>query len=113
MKDFVLDRSRWYRGQDNGARLLRAKDGMMCCLGLYLESCGVPHEELLEREYPSRVSGFIPEEAMWTVLSSDDLKVAWTNDDSALSDDDREPKLVELFARHGVNLTFVDGPVTA
>lgn len=121
MKKLVIDRSRWLRGEGaNDSALLRPKDQRMCCLGIYLQSCGVPADDLAGRKYPSSVHGTMAPEAAWTV-SNDPYRgpyaidnnpafavLATTNDNPKLAAREREQRITEVFAIHGVEVTFVD-----
>lgn len=130
MQKFTLDRSRWYRGKGpGGSALLRASDGKMCCLGLYLESCGVPHGELTWKVYPSGSKDRLPAEGQWLATDDDTRRtysvpsydkdstlptfasnfIAYTNDDRSIDDEEREKILTKAFAENGVEVTFVDG----
>jgi hypothetical protein len=131
MKKFTIDRTRWYRGQGPDESALRRKqDGCMCCLGLYLEACGVDPEGLTEKKYPSGVTALIPEEAQWLLakgarpakvaaLKADDpgladysatTLLATTNDDRKLSERVRENEVCALFAANGIEVSFTDTP---
>lgn len=76
MRNLVIDRSIWLRGEgEDESRLLRVADGKMCCVGIYLAACGVPSSQLEEVKCASEVRrkwGTVlvriptfPEEAQW------------------------------------------------
>lgn len=108
---FEIDRSRWHRGQGGeGSKLLR-QDDKMCCVGLYLESCGVPRAKLLDVAYASGV--VLPEQAKWLLDNSKNqcqypgTELAVRND--SFNDDDeksREEDIARLFAENDVEVTF-------
>lgn len=117
--EFVVQRSKWLRGQDDGALLLD-KHGSMCCLGFVAKQCGAADGHLRGRATPSCVAwsdhGAVAMEALngvltqpiyddWedTALSADAIPI---NDDPTLVDSEREAKLTALFAEHGYTLRF-------
>jgi hypothetical protein len=117
----VIDRSRWFCGRGPElSRLLRPTDKLMCCIGIYLESCGVPPEILSGQCYPTAtsVAAHVPEHARWLldpepldeVGQSDRTALAVTNDTKGLFRVEREQRIAEIFAKHDVEVVFVDGP---
>lgn len=91
----------------------------MCCVGLYLESCGVPAEKLTNQCYASsfHLIDLLPEETRWlnmgpafgSPVGNAGSCIAMTNDERGLSNAERERILTEKFAKGGVALRFV-GP---
>lgn len=127
MRDLVIDRNIWRRGQpDNGPSQLLRTDGKMCCMGIYLEACGFPREKLLEIGYPSvSHSRFpLPQEARWLIYNSsepqhqdnvNEYRLSKVNDrikpehiDITEYEQARESELVKLFKQHDVNITFIN-----
>jgi hypothetical protein len=126
---FTIDRSKWQRGPGE-SRLLNSH-GKMCCLGFYGEACGVPTDDLFGLAYPSEVrrsSHLLPtwltdvtdidEEygPVERVEDSDDvaelicLNDADPTDEEDVSDEaDRERRIAAIFAKHGVEVEFIDG----
>jgi hypothetical protein len=135
MQDFVLDRDRWLRGEDplsptdgGGSFLRRPRDGKMCCLGLYLESRGVPTQALEGVRYPNavRIQGLIPEDALWCSSTGElaedfclvheegptipnPFGIANINDDYTIPNSHREKAIADAFEKYGVRVIFVDG----
>lgn len=109
VKKLVIDRSRWLRGERHQpSKLLRAKDGKMCCLGFFGVACGVPQELLLEYAGPyssSKDGGIWPE---WC-SSGRCGRLYGPNDRKDLSDAARESEIARIFAEHGVEVVFTDG----
>lgn len=138
VKSFIIDRTNWLRGEGSKAsRLLRPTDEKMCCVGIYLKACGVPRDQLLDTaavESRRLVSGglsldsvsdtklaipILPEGASWL---RDDFKhcsgptpaasALYSMNDYQASDMPeryREEGIRNLFAKQGVEVTFVDG----
>lgn len=117
--EFVIPRDRWLRGEGDGGDvyLLRPADAKMCCLGIYLEACGAHASDLLNRRYPSSVSAPLPNAAEWLIErlsqlvrgdTAEAVKLANANDNSHLSEVDRESTVKKLFERRGIKVTFVD-----
>lgn len=126
VKKFVIERERWFRGRDNARLLVNvATDspdfGKMCCLGFFGIACGIDPEQLLGMGSPEDRK----EEpwSSWVLRENDETgyvedsrsinSLIAVNDDRKISDAARESRITELFAKHGVEVEFVDGPVTA
>jgi hypothetical protein len=110
---FTIDRSKWQRGPGE-SRLLNSH-GKMCCLGFYGEACGVPTDDLFGLAYPSEVrrsSHLLP---TWLEDSDDVAELICLNDadptdEEDVSDEaDRERRIAAIFAKHGVEVEFIDG----
>lgn len=117
MKPLIINRLHWYRGNNSGSRLLRG-DGTKCCLGFLAEECGATADQIRRVPSPSDEphiawpEGLIisREEPGFAKIWKDTslcMRMILTNDDSALYDHQREPKLIELFREIGYELSFV------
>ena len=118
---FVIDRSRWARGKRDMGNLLLGDDGAMCCLGFYLESCGVNRSDLLRVGDPDVVASSVslPEETRWLVREeNDDGEALWFQSPECrllIDENDervshlREERIAAMFAKQGIDVTFVDG----
>jgi hypothetical protein len=116
MKRLTIDRQTWLRGEGFAKSfLLRPSDGKMCCLGfLGRDVCGLSPEHLEGKKSP----GFdfdLTEE--WTQVSSlityafesiDLIKLMTINDDSSRSDSQREVALTDIFAKHDIQVKFIN-----
>lgn len=105
----TIDRSIWLRGEGVDVSYLRRSpgDGKMCCVGIYLQACGVPPAKLDGMRSAVQVRELLPDEAKWLVrgdcngLGVGDLYQ--TNDTSA-----DEARIARLFAYHGgVEVKFI------
>lgn len=117
---FEVSRARWLRGEGMGkSRLLRESDKKMCCLGFRALATGFTKKEILSQALPrslfdgTKVSDawkpfFIEGGGCWGGESDICVKIVWTNDDPALSDDVREEYLKRDFAEAGDEIVFVD-----
>lgn len=119
-KAFVISRATWWRGQTAmGSMLLRAKDGMMCCLGNIALQAGATQDQIRNIETPSalRRAGVVldvflpllrldPDE--WCTHSELGNRMMAINDDSDITDAERETALTRLAAPIGWDLTFTD-----
>lgn len=107
---FTVDRSKWFRGQGWAKSQLLREDGTMCCLGFYAKACGARDWQIVGVGGPSRAHGFWPD---WMFNGSlrvpDVMEMMSVNDERMASDSERELALTQLFAAHGVDVTFVDG----
>lgn len=115
MRTLVIDRKIWLRGEgDSSGQLLRPDDGKMCCIGIYLEACGVPKELLKGQDvaHSGVVMPVLPEEAQWLVAgihcamaqpdaqaayAINDDALAWKDDDGDNDNEDREPTLADAW----------------
>lgn len=115
LKELVLDRETWLRG-DYDKSVLRDADGRMCCLGFLGLACGVSPDKML----------YVP---MPDDMLLDDYSIPWPegllferdgggwrnsklcnqittiNDEAGVSDDERVAQLQPLFEKLGYRLT--------
>lgn len=134
IKTLVIDRSRWDRGAGGSALVMANAEsdrrGKMCCLGFFGASLGGDpskyckyseaddHETRAENgilglPYPRSDQRFWPD---WGFERDPDngynqiwARIAIINDDVNISEEMREMRVTEEFAKHGVTVTFVDG----
>lgn len=109
----TIDRPTWLRGEGGDASaLLREKDGKMCCLGFYALACGMEKEDIVGRGGPRSVTMTtdtpLPEQMQWLMCgpaehSGDATALMVENDNHA-----KEERIAELFAKHGVEVEFVN-----
>lgn len=124
MRKLKIDRSIWLRGEgDRRSKLLRSSDQKMCCIGIYLEACGVDREILSDIGDASSmfVKRVLPEEARWLVSTdiSPSAESFYRINDCILnsdypdeyaeisSEEDREQKIKEMFLKHDVEVEFL------
>lgn len=107
----VIDRSRWLRNVSKSelSCLIRRSDGKMCCLGFY--GCALGFNPVMMENYGSPESQLLLDWPRWmlevgdkTINSKDTRRLMTLNDD--LGD---EQGITEIFAKHGVEVIFVDG----
>lgn len=123
--NFTVIRSKWYRGKGADDSKLLNKHGMSCCLGFVGSACGISDLELEDEPSPEDTrynsddaASKWPEWMFGNITftgaklpnaDSPDCRLAMAiNDNPYINDDVRESKLIELFAKHGDTLTFVD-----
>ena len=117
MKQFTIIREMWLRGDDGDQTFLLDDMGRRCCLGFYLQACGLTDEELQDVAVPAEVKPGLPEEARWLrsvehegpgkQVTRDSLLME-ANDGSSVPEDVREESIVELFKEQGIEVLFVD-----
>lgn len=113
VKEFTIDRSKWLRGEGSAdSFLVRASDGKMCCLGFYGKACGILKKEMRGMQEPDEVGQKFEDAAPWLFDGvSGPSGVCATlmreNDTVGGVGRDRERKVKELFAEHGVKVKFV------
>jgi len=123
--EFVIDRAIWNRGDyfPRETRQLVNKHGHMCCLGIYLRSCGVPRRALhvgtpmRVRDLPAKALWLIDQTGVGPVDSSHASLLMEANDfafyalleggDNRRSGWERERRIKQLFAKAGVTVRFV------
>lgn len=120
--EFTIRRSIWLRGEGRNASsvLLRTSDGRQCCVGIYLESVGVPRGVLEGKAAASSLGhGGVPDSARWLLLGSDvtynrgsDSVVAddlyRANDTAGPGEALREARIFHLFESQGILVRFED-----
>lgn len=114
---FTIDRSKWIRGKDRGmSYLLRPADGKRCCVGFYLQACGLTDEQLSNRCYADSYDqnlrkDDLPAGTEWLHISRSKEggdSVYYVNDDMELTETEREERIAARFAREGHEVEFVD-----
>ena len=126
--NYVIYRGSWRRGGDTqeltrdlgDTSLYQSRTQMMCCLGQCAFEAGVELEELEEIGEPNDVTddaypaliaaGLLNDDDDYGRQSAFSKKAIPINDNEQITDQQREEKLIELGARHGHTITFVDGP---
>jgi hypothetical protein len=106
-----INRHTWLRGRQ-GSVLLRPRDQKRCCLGQCLGDAGVPDSILENRSTPGSIERRIVPDA-WRWLLNEDcpsnseacLRLMEAND-ARMTEEGRETRLIELFARNGVQVEF-------
>ncbi len=122
----VIKRSEWARGSvkdtERVANLLYAKqDGTRCCLGFLGNACGYTDQELQGYGLPSDVVNDAGLYNKWgrfllhgcdennrrtdSLIVDDLIEI---NDDTNITESEREADIAEIFAKHGVEVEFVD-----
>lgn len=117
-----INRDRWLRGEGGSmSKLHRPEDGKQCCLGFYLQDCGVSQEEMKNMGSPLSLTIAkevkMPEEAGWLLETSSMSAVELTNsptcrrlmdrnDSTLYADYEREEFLIREFKKNGVEVEF-------
>jgi hypothetical protein len=119
---FTINRSTWVRGTKcEDSFLLVRSTGLKCCLGFYSLACGHTEKEITNHSFPGdmvRANGgtvlpgmrmLIDSTSQGTVISSETaFDIAQINDDWTISEEDRERRIIEAFAQHGVTANIED-----
>jgi hypothetical protein len=112
VKSFVIDRSIWLRGESGKSYLLRSRDGKQCCLGIFAHQCGVPKSALRNNGIPDTISvewqSHLPHWMFVGIEMIDDgvVLLMRDNDMPGLSEEERERRIKEGFAKFGVEVSF-------
>ena len=122
--EVTVDRKKWARG--SGSRLLvgvkskkelsnSIKVGQMCCLGFFCLQAGVSRKRIsnLSNVDYFKTKDVVPK--LSQINNSSELfltnfarEAERINDDCAIQDNEREEKLIKLFAKNGVTLRFIN-----
>lgn len=117
VRSFTIDRFRWLHGEGSDkSYLFRPEDKKQCCLGFYLEACGLKRADL-RHQLPSDCSGprsdLVP---VWLlgrrafsgrIDSPQSSQLMRVNDSESWTDEERETRIIEIFKRKGVKVKFV------
>jgi hypothetical protein len=114
MKTFVVDRSKWLRGEGGlSSFLCREYDEKMCILGFFGESLGIPRSVLKGKKSPTSVKSLL-----WpSWLTGADMVSSTPDCNSLISDNDeagphaeaeRQRRIQKTFAKYGIDVLFAD-----
>lgn len=117
--ELIIDRKTWYRGMGASGSALLRDDGTRCCVGFFGAACGVPDEQLLDVQIAAKVKCGADRFPRWALEKSHDsmaetnhltdiAQLYEINDDTYLSGAKREWIIIKIFARHDVQVRFVD-----
>jgi hypothetical protein len=116
INSFIVERRAWARGNGSEGVLL-SSDGKKSCLGFYALALGMPEQTILEVGNPAGIRNHWPLEAEWLMGQGCDSfdspshacdRISIANESENFTEDQREIRLVELFAQQGIFLFFVD-----
>jgi hypothetical protein len=112
LKELVIDRRKWDRGNPDkyGGALLK-EGGQMCCLGFYARACGLRKKDIFRIGMPINVRQEAPirNKAAWNVLLHQEgiaNRLSRTNDNKQTSDQEKEIGIKKDFKKLGVKVTF-------
>lgn len=117
--ELTIDRSRWRTGQESksktgeGLTCLLNREGYMCCLGFAALAMGAEEKEIYDVAEPYGVDVDLPLLQRYVgeihKCNSDLAATAIElNDYKDMSSTEREEKIQRLFAKHGINITFIN-----
>jgi hypothetical protein len=111
MEKLVIDRTKWLRGEGVGC-LLDPEREKMCCLGFEMLRLGYGTEQIHNVGMPISVS-YGPANNTWLVESgcrgaADVSRLSQINDNTGLPAVERETKIAEIFARHNIEVEFIN-----
>lgn len=114
----TIERSKWARGKEYDNYLWDSRREAACCLGHVCHKLGekIPWEVMDQvgdpdsfQEAADPFSGYLsnlfPQGRRSDGFEDAAIRI---NDDDGISDSKREAKLIALFAKHNIDLTFVD-----
>lgn len=101
----TIKRSRWSTKPEEN-RLLDPVSKRMCCLGFCALAAGYKRSDIIERAEPDELIDKSKWEEKFGKLPV--ASMMRINDNVDMSRKEKEPKLIELAAKAGVTLQFVD-----
>lgn len=109
----TIDRTKWLRGEGSRpSKLLRPEDGKMCCVGFYCLANGIPEAKISNEAWPGTDWSLIPSMqwlvAPYIIQSKMEQNLSWLNDTQEITEDERELLIAELFAKHDVEVRFIN-----
>lgn len=114
MKKLIIDRTKWMRGTNgNGSALFNPKNEKMCCLGFYAISCGLSEKQIAHKAFPSSLEYHLPDNMKWLLGRNENNEciensLATINDWYGTTEQEREEELMQEFAKHNVEVTFIN-----
>ena len=107
MINVAVDRETWYRGEGMGESKLLRKDGRKCCVGFLSIELGACANKILGRDILNDVKGEAIEK--FTDGYAVDLTQAYVaNDDTNITEAEREAKLIIIGQHMNVNFSFIN-----
>lgn len=112
MKDYlIINRKKWKTGSHGFGKtnLLNSDSRMMCCLGFRCEQMGIPKKDLEDKFYPSSLSreytipGLINSKGCNTKFANKAIEI---NDNSNITSEVREKRLIALFKKVNIIVEF-------
>jgi hypothetical protein len=117
IKEFTIDRSKWYRGKGPRASRLLNQEGQMCCLGFFAKACSIADVDILNRSTPADVPNNKNQDWENTLIyghrdgesgmNFTATRLMIINDYPHHTDQTREEKIINEFAYHGIIVKFV------
>jgi hypothetical protein len=118
---FTITRSKWLRGGKGNSYLLRI-DGLMCCLGMWCKQIAdIPEADMLSRTSPQMLRGHVMQLSQrfpWLLTMRGNVQSALNtsrandlmedNDCPYISQEERERRIAEGFAKLGYRVIFED-----
>ena len=112
MEKLIIDRSKWRTGSGGkfstgtGDTALRNGQGFMCCLGFEALRLKFDEHDIIDVGEPCDIPG--NPEFHNNRFVSDAIGI---NDNTATTLEEKEKKLVPLFATEGIELQFINEPI--
>jgi hypothetical protein len=113
MEKLVIDRNIWLRGEGGiKSYLLRESDKKKCCIGILMSSLlNIVDDKILGESTAISnewLVSLIPQKMEWLKNFSTMNEFYDTNDNSTISDEEREKKLTKLFAAQNIEVEFIN-----
>jgi hypothetical protein len=115
IKEFTIDRKKWYRGKGPRQSKLLNSRGQMCCLGFYAKACGIPRDNMYGEATPSDVD---PDRMrVWDSFlikntpvenSAKCYELMKINDNRYISEAQREFQIRNIFEEQNIEVKFVE-----
>jgi hypothetical protein len=114
VKSFTIDRATWLHGEGSeDSYLIRSRDSKKCCLGFYLENCGLPKEYLTDRMSPMGWDAEMHARTPDWLFNGNKLRVSDacqllmnTNDAPTDPPSEKEASIIAGFKAVGIEVSF-------
>ena len=117
----TIDRDVWLRGEGpDESYMHREEDGKMCCLGIYLEACGIPKEAMTQLKTPAEpLRKHNPDpgkDVSWAIMMNNGRltnspitnQLMRINDSIGIDEANREDSVREILGERGIEVEFVN-----
>lgn len=109
-KTLTISRKKWLRGSGEGVLLQTGGERKMCCLGFLTRACGLKGlgGKMMPADLRVKIPGLVSYKISTGCANSGlGNKLAEINDDTNLTEKEREKRIREGFKKLGVKVKFV------
>lgn len=93
------------KGKDVDSMLYNAGVKRMCCMGFFVQACGVSKHDMADNSIPSNLPVKCHTSLIDDIIELE-LDIAEINDSEQITNAERKAKLLPIFKKIGVDLVF-------